>query len=90
MTNDEGKREVPIENIPAEDEEIVEAGGQLIRSLIRAGTRLAAIPLSFVPTESQERLQGAGREVAMGLAELSREVADILESLAEEPESEEE
>lgn len=88
MTNDEGNREVPIQNIPTDDEEPVQNGRLFIRSLIRAGVSLAAIPINLIPDESQEIIQDAGKELALGLVGLSRQVADILEGMVEEVDSE--
>ena len=58
---------------------------QLIRSLLRLGTSVAAIPLDLLPQSSRSHIQEAGRESIRGIATLIRELADGLETVSAAP-----
>jgi hypothetical protein len=81
--------EMPGAEIPAPDrqsdrDELKEASQQFFRMLLRAGVHLAMTPASLLPGEPREHLANAGSEFTRGLARLAHELADTLDKIVEE------
>ncbi len=75
----ENKRgEQPVGNQPAR---------QALRSLVQAGLSLLVVPVNLLPTESRQHVVAAARELTHGIAALTRELADSLDRLADDPPS---
>jgi len=74
--------------IPVEEEatsttrDIAESGRRLINSAIKTGTSVAALPVNFLPKESQEHFRAAGRELSLGIAAIVRSVADTVDKMS--------
>ena len=84
MINSKDKQERSGRRMDAESEELQQATGRFIRSMLRTGIRLALLPVNRLPRKPQQHFQSAGREFTRGLATLVRELADGLEGMAED------
>lgn len=82
MAGERDKRDAQVRNIAGGRKDQEEAGRRLIRSLLRAGTSFVMIPVNMLPAESRAHLKAAGREFTLGVAALTRELADSLEKIA--------
>ena len=92
MTNTQAEQthttEMPGTEIPTPDEqsdrdELKEASGHFLRTLLRAGVHLAKAPASLLPEEPREHFASAGSEFTRGLASLVHELADNFEKIIE-------
>lgn len=77
---------VDVKNIKNEREDTVQASRRLLRSLFQAGRNLIMVPIRLLPAESQKHMEAASREFTLGVASLTREVADGLERLSTQTE----
>jgi hypothetical protein len=89
---EKGKREVPVQEIPArrataDTEDLSYAARRFLSSLLKAGANLAMIPINVLPRESRSHFRAAGREVTRGVASLTRQMANRLDEMADEPKS---
>lgn len=81
--------EMPGGQSPTPDErsdrdELKEASGHFLRTLLRAGVHLAMAPASLLPEEPREHFASAGNEFTRGLVSLAHELADTLDKIIEE------
>src|SRR5438874_10853910 len=84
MINSKDKQERSGRRMDAESEELQQATGRFIRSMLRTGISLALLPVNRLPRKPQQHFQSAGREFTRGLATLIHELADGLEEMAED------
>ena len=84
MINSKDKQERPGRRMDAEREELQQATGRFIRSMLRTGISLALLPVNRLPRKPRQHFQSAGREFTRGLATLVHELADGLEGMVEE------
>jgi len=68
-------------------DELKEASQQFFTTLFRVGVRLALTPVSILPEEPQQHFVSAAREFTRGLTTLAHEVADNLDKMFEEVET---
>jgi cytosine/adenosine deaminase-related metal-dependent hydrolase len=84
MTLDNPRNEVQVRNVRVEGEDLQESAQQFLGSLLRAGTSLALLPINVLPRETRTHIQNAGRELTLGVASLTKELAKTLENIAED------
>jgi hypothetical protein len=84
MTLDNPRNEVQVRNVRVEGEDLQESAQQFLGSLFRAGTSLALLPINVLPRETRTHIQNAGRELTLGVASLTKELAKTLENIAED------
>ena len=84
MTNSKDKQEAPQRRLDAEREELEQAAERFMRSMLRTGVSLALLPVNRLPLKPRQHFQSAGREFTRGLATLVHELADGLEGMVEE------
>ena len=84
MINSKDKQERSGRRMDAESEELQQATGRFIRSMLRTGISLALLPVNRLPRKPQQHFQSAGREFTRELATLVHELADGLEGMVEE------
>jgi len=84
--------EAPVTKTPTSDEqslrdELKEASQQFFRTLFRVGVHLTLTPVSLLPQEPQEHFVSAAREFIRGLTRLAHELADNVDKIVEEVET---
>jgi hypothetical protein len=84
--------EAPFTETPTPDEqslrgELKEASQQFFSTLFRVGIHLALTPVSLLPEEPREHFVSAAREFTRGLTTLARELADNVDKIVEEVET---
>ena len=84
MINNKDKQERPGRRMDAEREELQQATGRFIRSMLRTGISLALLPVNRLPRKPRQHFQSAGREFTRGLATLVHEFGDGLEEMAKD------
>jgi hypothetical protein len=67
--------------------ELREDSQQFFRTLFRMGVRLALAPVYLLPEEPRGHFVSAGREFARGFTSLAHELADTVDKIVEEVES---
>jgi hypothetical protein len=82
----------PTPRTPASDEqslrdELEEASQQFFRTLLRVGVRLTLAPVYLLPREPRGHFVSAGREFTRGLTSLAHELADTVDKIVQEVES---
>ena len=78
-SSDSPKTEVSVRNI-ADDRntDISDSTRSAINNLFQAGMSLVDIPINILPRKSRHHLQEARREITLGIAALTRELADVI------------
>jgi hypothetical protein len=84
--------EAPGTKIPTPDEqslrdELKETSQQFFSTLFRVGVHLALMPVSILPEEPREHFVSAGCEFSRGLTTLAHELADTVDKIVEEVET---
>ncbi len=84
--------EAPVTESPTPREqslsdELKGASQQFFSTLFRMGVRLALAPVYLLPREPRGHFVGAGREFTRGFTSLAHELADSVEKIVEEVES---
>ena len=68
-------------------DELKEASQQFFNTLFRVGLRLALAPVSLLPEEPQQHFVSAAREFTRGFTTLAHELADNVDKIVEEVET---
>jgi hypothetical protein len=68
-------------------DELREASQRFFSTLFRVGVRLALTPVSLLPEEPREHFVSAAREFTRGLTTLAHELADNVDKIVEEVET---
>ena len=84
MINSKDKQERSGRRMDAEREELQQATGRFIRSMLRTGISLALLPVNRLPRKPQQHFQSAGREFTRGLATVVHGFAENLEQIAQD------
>jgi hypothetical protein len=73
------KTEVSVQNIVDDkNTDIADSTRSFINNLFQAGMSLVDIPINILPRKSRKHLQEARREITLGVAALTRELADVI------------
>lgn len=76
---------IKVENEPSDGRTLEASTRRFLRSALRAGLSVAALPVNLLPQATRQHVTSAGRELTQGAASLVRAVADTLDEIAEEP-----
>jgi hypothetical protein len=68
-------------------DELREASQQFFRTLLRMGVHLALAPVYLLPEEPREHFVRAGREFTRGFTTLAHELADDVDKIVDEVET---
>jgi hypothetical protein len=68
-------------------DELKEASQQFFNTLFRVGVRLALVPVYLLPDEPREHFVNAAREFTRGFTTLAHELADDVDKIVEEVET---
>ena len=68
-------------------DELKEASQQFFNALFRVGVRLTLMPVSLLPKEPREHFVSAAREFTRGFTTLTHELADNVDKIVEEVET---
>jgi hypothetical protein len=68
-------------------DELKEASQQFFSTLFRVGVRLTLTPMYLLPKEPREHFVSAAREFTRGLTTLAHELADNVDKIVEEVET---
>jgi hypothetical protein len=68
-------------------DELREDSQQFFRTLLRMGVRLTLAPVYLLPEEPRGHFVSAGREFTRGFTSLAHELADTVDKIVEEVES---
>ena len=68
-------------------DELKEASQQFFNTLFRVGVRLALAPVYLLPEEPREHFVSAAREFTRGFTTLAHELADDVDKIVEEVET---
>jgi hypothetical protein len=79
--------ETPTPDEQSDLDELKETSQQFFSTLFRVGIHVALTPMSLLPEEPREHFASAVREFTRGLTTLAHELADNVDKIVEETET---